>query len=78
MSAISCPVIVVPLASLDGFVSTARIVGSTVREEPVDDDSTDREEENEQAPQDLVWHWAAGPQDFHCNTNTSVLFDILI
>jgi hypothetical protein len=38
----------------------------TVREEPVNDQTQDREEEYSDTPQELVGRWAVGFEDFHC------------
>lgn len=46
----------------DGLVSGT--VGGAIREEPVDDHATDREQEDNQAPQDFVGNWTVGLQHF--------------
>jgi hypothetical protein len=45
---------------------------SSVREQPVDDQSTDREEEDEQEPEELVDGRAVGFEDLDCRLLASL------
>jgi hypothetical protein len=51
------------------FVSTT-LVGSAIREEPVDYHAANGEQEDEQTPQDLAQNWAVGLQDLNCEVNS--------
>lgn len=49
----------------NSLVSTA-LVSRAIREEPVDDHAANREQEYQQAPEDLVQDWARGLDDLDC------------
>jgi hypothetical protein len=49
-------------------------VRSAVGEKPVKDESQDWEEEDDEAPEQLVRHRAVGLEDFHCKGRLA-LFD---
>lgn len=55
----------------DGLV--AALVGSTVREQVVDDHADDGEEEDHETPEDLVKGGAVRLEDFHCWWVSSVV-----
>ena len=69
--AIFAPKSVRPLR--DGLVA-ATAVSRSVRKEPVDDQAADGEEEDEQAPEDLVQHGAVRLEDLDCRADASALF----
>ena len=51
---------------------------AAVGEKPVEDQAEDREEEDDDAPEQLVRRRAAGLEDFHCTkNNTSALIPYL-
>lgn len=54
------------LSTTNRLVPGTLVVGGAVREEPVDDCTADREEEDEERPADLGEGWAVGFEDFHC------------
>ena len=51
----------------DGFIRATR----AVREQVVDDQASNREEEDKQAPENLVNRWAVGLQYLHCRQRIS-------
>lgn len=42
-----------------------------VREEPVDDQTDDGEQEDAEAPEELVGRWAVGLEDLDCDARVS-------
>lgn len=52
---------------LDGLVVAPAAVLSSVREEPVDDESTNGEDEDEQGPKELVADRTAGLDNLDCS-----------
>jgi hypothetical protein len=55
----------------DGLIC---VVGVAVGEEVVDDHADDREEEDNESPDDLVWYGAVGLEDLDCSTDVSAWF----
>lgn len=51
----------IPLCN--GLISTLGLL--TAREEPVDDDTDDREDEDQDTPKDLVRDWSVGLEDLN-------------
>lgn len=49
-----------------------RVMRLAVGEEPVDDDATDGEDEDEQAPEELLERWAVRFEDLNCGRCVSL------
>jgi hypothetical protein len=65
---------VCPIVRLgDGLIRATR----AVREQVVDDQPSDWEEEDKQAPEDLVDWWAVGLQYLHCRQRISSILSIV-
>jgi hypothetical protein len=65
---------VCPIVRLgDGLIRATR----AVREQVVDDQASDWEEEDKQAPEDLVEWWAVGLQYLHCRHIISSILSII-
>jgi hypothetical protein len=57
----------------DGFIRATR----AVREQVVDDQASNREEEDKQAPENLVNRWAVGLQYLHCKQRISSILSVI-
>lgn len=51
--------------SSNRLVSSTAVVLGPIGKEPVDDDTDDRQDKDQDAPEDLVERWAVRFEDFH-------------